>query len=243
MYFRFPGGFLPWLCISAALGALLRRLDTWGHRLLLLCGIGTLSILYLTPFIAVLASTEWRRGAAVLLPFGALVGSGLFVSFQALCPRLSGPLLIGAVFLVGSARIARPGIADIKQTSVFDIRIQHDCLYNPAKALLTELRKTELSDTRLVLIATKSDVCSRSLLHILRSKIGADRVIDIWPPRSISLAGLEELLHQGDVLAIDCGFLRHPAVEGLCSQIGSVANARLIETSAGALNKLWLIAR
>jgi len=243
VYFPFPGGFVPWLCIGASLGALSTRFNTFGKRILLLSGIVALSVLYLTPFIAVLASTEWRRGAAVLLPFGALVGSGLFFVLQALFPRLSGPLLVGAVFLIGLATISKPGIVDTKKTSVFDIRIQHDCLYNPAKALVGELRKREFSAARIVLIASQSDVCSRSLVHILRSKIGADRVLDISPSRNINPGDLNELLHEDDFLVIDCGFSRHPRIEGLCSQLGSIPKARLVETSAGALNNLWLIAR
>lgn len=243
LYRRFPGGLLSWLFVGASIGAIVTRCGASRRGMLLFCSIGALSVLYLTPFIAVVASTEWRRGAAVLLPFGALAGSGLYFTFQALYPRVGGPLLLAAVFLSAVSTLARPSISEIKQTSVFDIRIQHECTYNPAKAIVTEFRNAEFAPARVALIGQHNDTCMMALRSILRSKIGRERVIDVSPSQLTSLASLDSILQPNDVLAIDCGFSRPRAVEGLCSQLGGVSKARLVETSAGGLNKLWFVRR
>ncbi len=241
-YQPFPAGEVWWLFGLIGLAVSTRMMTSRRHALVYGAGVVAVSLTMIAPFLLVPSPAEWRRGAAVMLPFGALGGLGIFYTLRLCAPRASSGLLVSIAAVFAFLVFGKSSLRAITTTPFAEVAIAMPCRISFVKPLI-EYAKTDQHMTGAIhMLGSSADRCLNAASQQLNRSLGSERVKLVQPP-ALTLAALKGMINPGDSLVVECGDAASSAIKGLCAELRGESSARSVYAAPLDGDNLWVYTR
>jgi hypothetical protein len=238
----FPGGAAAWLFALIGLAGSLALIQPRRKAILYGVIVCLMTLILISPFLIILSPGDWRRGVAVVLIFGSLVGFGVHLVIRIFFPKVNEMIVALLASVLIFVVLGRAAIDSIAATATNDVGIAMVCRFNPVGPLYRGLKRYPNITGRILLVGSSEDRCAYSASRQLDTMLGGERV-QLVAPTASTITELQTQITARDGIAIHCGPLTGGTTRKLCDQLRGSTEAIEVYSAPADRDEIWMLTK